>query len=121
MVHLDTNFLIQISVAGSAAHSQFAGWESSREVVSVIAWAEFLCGPMDSTGETLAQQILPQPEPFLSTDAALAARFFNQSGRRSRSLPDCMIAAVAVRCGARLATLNTGDFQPLTDYGLILA
>jgi predicted nucleic acid-binding protein len=63
----------------------------------------------------------PIPEPFLPVDAALAASLFNHTGRRSRSLADCMIAAVAIRCGAKLATLNTGDFQPLTGHGLILA
>jgi predicted nucleic acid-binding protein len=123
MIHLDTNFLIQISVAGSAAHVQFAAWVSAQELVNVstIAWAEFLCGPMDATGEALARQIFPQPEPFLSTDAVLASSLFNQSGRRSRSLADCMIAAVAIRCGARLATHNTADFQVLSRHGLILA
>ena len=52
MIHLDTNFLIQISVAGSVAHTQFAAWASAQEVlnVSTIAWAEFLCGPMDACG-----------------------------------------------------------------------
>jgi hypothetical protein len=45
MIHLDTNFLIQISVTGSAAHAQFAAWSSIPETfnVSTIAWAEFLC------------------------------------------------------------------------------
>jgi predicted nucleic acid-binding protein len=101
MIHLDTNFLIQISVVGSVAHTQFAAWASVQEVVNVstIAWAEFLCGPMDAAGEAFAQQIFPQPEPFLSADAAHAASLFNQTGRRSRSLADCMIAAVAMRCG----------------------
>lgn len=123
MIHLDTNFLIQISVAGSVAHAQFAAWGAAQEAVNVstIAWAEFLCGPMDATGEALARQIFPQPEPFVAADAAMAASLFNQTGRRSRSLADCMIAAVAMRCGARLATLNAGDFQPLTSHGLNLA
>lgn len=89
--------------------------------VSSIAWAEFLCGPMDATAEALARQIFPNPEPFLTTDAAPAASLFNQTGRRSRTLADCMIAAVAIRCGARLATINIGDFQPFTQHGLILA
>jgi predicted nucleic acid-binding protein len=122
MIHLDTNFLIEISVAGSVAHAQFAAWISAQETLNVctIAWAEFLCGPMDATGEALARQIFPQPEPFLPADAVLAATLFNQTGRRSRSLADCMIAAVAVRCGAKLATRNTEDFQPHTSHGLIL-
>jgi predicted nucleic acid-binding protein len=122
MIHLDTNFLIEISVASSVAHAQFAVWVCDQEVlnVSTIAWAEFLCGPVDATGEALARQIFPQPEPFLPADAVLAARLFNQTGRRSRSLADCMIAAVAIRCGAKLATHNTGDFEPLAPHGLML-
>ena len=60
----------------------------------------------------MARQIFPLPEPFLAADAGLAARLFNQTGRRLRSLADCMIAAVAIRCGARLATNNVADNQP---------
>jgi len=42
MIHLDTNFLIQISVAGSGAHAQFVVWISDQEAlnVSTIAWAD---------------------------------------------------------------------------------
>jgi predicted nucleic acid-binding protein len=123
VIHFDTNFLIQITVAGSSAHLQFQTWAATGEVfnVSSIAWGEFLCGPLDTTAESLARQVFPNPEPFLPDDAALAAKLFNQTGRRSRTLADCMIAAVAVRCGAKLATVNTSDFQPMVQYGLMLA
>jgi predicted nucleic acid-binding protein len=123
MIHFDTNFLIQTVVAGSAAHEKFRGWTQAQEVcnASSIAWAEFLCGPLDAPAEAIARQIFPQPEPFLPADAVLSARLFNQTGRRSRSLADCMIAAVAIRCGAKLATSNTADFQPFLPHGLILA
>jgi predicted nucleic acid-binding protein len=89
--------------------------------VSSIAWAEFLCGPLDPPAEAIARHVFPQPEPFLPADAALAARLFNLTGRRSRSLADCMIASVAIRCGAKLATSNTADFQPFLPHGLVLA
>jgi len=32
-----------------------------------------------------------------------------------------MIAAVAIRCDAKLATINAADFQPFTPHGLVLA
>ena len=123
MIHFDTNFLIQAVVVGSVAHEKFRGWTQAQEAcnASSIAWAEFLCGPLDAPGEAIARQIFPHPEPFLSTDAALSARLFNQTGRRSRSLADCMIAAVAIRCRAKLATSNTTDFQPFLPHGLVLA
>ena len=123
MIHFDTNFLIQALVAGSAAHEKFRGWTQAPETcnASSIAWAEFLCGPLDTPAEAIARQIFPNPEPFLPADAVLAAHLFNQTGRRSRSLADCMIAAVAIRCGAKLATSNTADFQPFLPHGLILA
>ena len=122
MIHFDTNFLIQATLAGSPAHAQFNAWASTREALNVssIAWAEFLCGPLDATADALARQIFLNPEPFLPTDSALAASLFNHTGRRSRTLADCMIAAVAIRCGARLATVNTSDFEPLTHHGLVL-
>jgi predicted nucleic acid-binding protein len=54
-------------------------------------------------------------------DTNLAAQLFNHTGRRSRTLADCMIAAVAIRCGVQLATANTADFQPFVTHGLVLA
>ncbi len=122
MIHFDTSFLIQATVAGSSAHKQFRSSSLSGETfnVSSIAWAEFLCGPLDATAESIARQIFPDPEPFLWGDAMLSAKLFNQTGRRSRSLADCMIAAVAIRCNAKLATMNASDFQGLVQHGLIL-
>jgi predicted nucleic acid-binding protein len=123
VIHFDTNFLIQVTVAGSSAHERFRAWAAADEKFTVcsIAWAEFLCGPLDATAESMARQIFPNPEPFLSVDAVLAANLFNQTGRRSRSLADCMIAAVAIRGGAKLATINAADFQPFIKHGLTLA
>lgn len=123
MIHFDTNFLVQITVAGSPADRQFHNWAAAQESfnISSIAWSEFLCGPLDAAAESLARQIFPQPEPFLADDAVQAAKLFNQTGRRSRTLADCMIAAVAIRCGAKLASINTADFQPMVQHGLVLA
>ena len=123
MIHRDTNFLIQCVIAGSPAHEKFRAWTQAQEIcnASTVAWAEFLCGPLDASAEAFARQIFPKPEPFLPADAVLAARLFNQTGRRSRTLADCMIASVAIRCGAKMATSNTDDFQPFVPHGLVLA
>jgi predicted nucleic acid-binding protein len=123
MIHLDTNFLIQALVPGSAAEAKLQAWLTVGEDLSIstIAWAEFLCGPVTTADEALAQMLFAAPEPFLASDARKAAELFNATGRRSRSLADCEIAAVALRCSARLATGNVSDFTLFQSYGLILA
>ena len=123
MIHLDTNFLIQALVPGSAAGSKLQTWLTSGEDlgISTIAWGEFLCGPLTSKDEALAQMLFAAPEPFLASDAHNAAELFNGTGRRSRSLADCQIAAVALRCGAQMATSNLSDFALFQSHGLILA
>jgi predicted nucleic acid-binding protein len=56
--------------------------------------------------------------PVEAADAAKAAELFNLAGRRRGSLADCLIAAVALRCGASLATENRADFAPFVSAGL---
>jgi predicted nucleic acid-binding protein len=123
MIHLDTNFLIQALVPSSAAEAKLQTWLKEGEDlgVSSIAWSEFLCGPLTEKDETLAEMLFPAPEPFLSSDAHKAAELFNATGRRSRSLADCQIAAVALRCHARMATANELDFTLFQSHGLTLA
>jgi len=122
MIHLDTNFLIEALVPGSAAEAKVLGWLAGGESlgISTIAWSEFLCGPMSPQDETLARLILAAPEAFIATDASKAAELFNRTGRRARSLADCQIAAVALRCGVPVATGNTVDFAPFAVHGLSL-
>jgi predicted nucleic acid-binding protein len=123
MVHLDTNFLAQALVPGTTQEGKLKSWLDADEAlgISTIALAEFLCGPLPQGAETLINRMLPSPEPFLRSDAVLAADLFNRSGRRSRSLSDCMIAAVALRSNAALATANIGDFRPFETFGLRIA
>lgn len=124
MVHLDTNFLIEALKPKSAEQARVLGWWSvAHEDVNVssIVWAEFFAGPLSQAHEQTARTFFPSPEPFFAADAEFAAELFNKSGRRSRTLADCMIAAAAIRCGAKLATINTSDFQPFVQHGLTLA
>jgi predicted nucleic acid-binding protein len=123
MIHLDTNFLIQGLVANSAAEAKLRMWRRDGEDVGIssIGWSEFLCGRLTSPEKALAQKLFPAPEPFLASDAHQAAELFNATGRRSRSLADCQIAAVALRCNARLATSNISDFVLFQGHGLKFA
>jgi predicted nucleic acid-binding protein len=122
VVHLDTSFLIQALVAGSSSETKLLHWLSTGETVgiSTIAWSEFLCGPLTSQDEALARSFLTALEPFLLEDARKAAELFRLSGRRSRSLADCQIAAVALRLGARVATANAADIVPFEAHRLLL-
>ena len=123
MVHVDTNFLVAALRPNSAQESQVNAWLLGGEGlgISSVAWAEYLCGPLDATGEAIARQMFPSPEALLSSDAEKAAQLFNLTGRRSRSLADCMIAAVAIHSGAKMATINAAHFQPFLAHGLVLA
>lgn len=122
MVHPDTNFLIAALQPGTPEESQLRQWLVSGEQLglSTVAWAEFLCGPLASADQQLAETLFSSIEPLLSVDAARGAELFNLTGRRSRSLADCLIAAVALRCGAAVATANRDDFDPFVPYGLTL-
>jgi predicted nucleic acid-binding protein len=123
MIHLDTNFLVAALKVGSIEGEKVDQWLTANEPlgISAIGWAEFRCGPLTAQDEAISKQMLPLIEPLSGQDGELAAFLFNQTGRRSRSLSDCMIAAVAIRCGAKLATINQADFQRFAPHGLSLA
>lgn len=95
-------------------------WLSDGEslAMSVIGWTEFLCGPVSLEQVEAVGQLVPQRVAFDEGDAVLAARLFNDSGRRRGSLTDCMIAATAIRNRAPLATTNTDDFRRFSVAGL---
>jgi predicted nucleic acid-binding protein len=122
MIHLDTNFLIRALVKGSPQDEAVHKWLRSEETLgmSTIAWAELLCGPIDSRDVELASIVVPERFPFLEEDAALSARLFNESGRRRGSLADCMIASTALRLKVPLATANPSDFRRLETAGLVV-
>lgn len=123
MIDLDANFLVDVFRRGSSSARLLDRWVHGGELINIssVAWAEFLCGPVESRNSVEARGLLGSIEPLMDSDAVMAAELFNATGRRGRSLPDCMIAAVALRRGARLATLDTADFGRFKNFGLKLA
>ena len=122
MIHLDTSFLIRGLVRNSPEDIKLRTWlrERSQGGMSSIAWAEFLCGPVETSNINLAARIIQDRVPFVDEDAAVAAQLFNLAGRRRGTLIDCMIAAVALRTQASLATANAEDFRRFESVGLVL-
>ena len=119
MIHLDTSFLIRMLEPGSPESHLMETTDSDEPVlVSAVAWAEFLCGPLVPGERELALETLDGQRDCTIEDAAIAARLFNESGRRRGSLPDCLIAAAAMQHGARLATANSTDFRRFESAGL---
>jgi len=120
MIVLDTNFLVMGLVPGSAQDSRLRHWLEDGEIVavSVIVWAEFLCGPVKEEHIRLASQLLPSPAVLLPEDAARGAELYNVTGRRRGSLADCLIAATCLRLDAAIATENLADFRPFEPMGL---
>lgn len=123
LIHFDANFLVEISAERPAPARRVEDWLRGDFVIHVssIVWSEFSCGPLLEHELKDARAMVKLIEPFIEDHAFLAAELFNLTGRRSRSLMDCMIAAHAIRSEAGLATLNLQDFRRFEKFGLRLA
>jgi len=123
VIHLDTSFLIRALVPRSSEDRLLRRWLAEHVVLgmSAVAWAEFLCGPVDERHIELASRVVPDRVPFGEEEAVVAAQLFNTTGRRRGSFVDSLIAATAIRAGARLATSNRSDFSRFVGAGLEFA
>lgn len=123
MIQLDTNVLIGLANAENAVIRAVERWLNARETlaVSAIAWFEFNCGPLEADAINLIEHVVSgRIVVFNAAQAERAAELFNGGGRQRASRWDCMIAAAAIESGARLATLNGGDFARFKSSGLDL-
>ena len=122
MIHLDSSFLIRSCFPGSGEDLLLRQWLSAGELLgaSAVAWAEFQCGPVSTEAASMAAALIDEPEPLDAAAATVAARLFNETGRRRGSLPDCMIAATAIQADATLATSDITDFRRFEPLGLKL-
>ena len=122
MIHLDTSFLIRALQPGSPQDQKLRSWIAEGQTlgISAVAWTEFLCGPISLFDMSLVTRVAGQRRDFSAEHAAIAARLFNESGRRRGSLTDCMIAATAIADKAAIATANESDFRQFEGFGLTL-
>ena len=123
MIHLDTSFLIRALAPGSQEDTRLREWIGANEPLgmSTVAWAEFLCGPINDAALSVASMVVGRQSPFTEETALIAARLFNGSGRRRGTMIDCMIAATALAEEAAVATSNPDDFSRFEAFGLALA
>jgi len=120
-IHLDTNFLIHYIGGGDGeVIRKVEDWlmEGVAIHVSAMAWAEFQCGPLQAGENATALELLHSVLPVTCELAVEAGRLFQATGRRSRSLADCLIAATAISGHVPLATNNRSDFEPFIPHGL---
>ncbi|MEX1115452.1 MAG: PIN domain-containing protein [Akkermansiaceae bacterium] len=123
MIHLDTNYLVDVATVGSVGGAKVHAWLKAGKSVttSAVAWSEFCNGPLSKPQKDATFAVLDRKiTDFTWREAEEASRLFNLSGRRHGSHADCMIAAAAILSGFPLATFNTADFQRLVPFGLVL-
>lgn len=123
MIHFDTNALVALPLWAREGHPAIARvLAGEAAAASAVVWYEFLSGPLATDEAKLARAFLQgRVLPIAEEDAELAARLFNAAGRKRGLKTDALIAAVALRAGAELVTLNTADFTPFVAQGLRLA
>lgn len=124
MICLDANYLIGGTSKQRPESGHLLAWIDAGETfcAPAPAWYEFLCGPLETDAvEAMKDLVGERIVPFDSDSSALAAELFNKIGRPRTRRVDVMIAAIAIRQGAKLATLNTAHFEPMVKHGLELA
>lgn len=123
MICLDTNFLIGgVTEARPESHLLLTWFKAGETFCTPApAWYEFLCGPVSPPQIHAMLAFLNKGIiPFEASQAEIAARLFNAVERPRRLRVDAMIAATAISQKARLATLNTEDYQRFSPHGLEL-
>lgn len=122
MICLDTNYLIRSLVENSAEASDLVTWARSGEslVTPMVAWYEFLCGPVNEEHVQTVRGFLSEVIPFDERQAEEAARLINATGRKRSLRIDATIAGCAITANAKLATDNRNDFELFRPCGLQL-
>ena len=124
MICLDANFLIGGVIEARPESRHLLAWVEAGETfcTTAPAWYEFLCGPVSRPQvNTMLAFLSKGIIPFDASQALIAALLFNAVEGSRHLRVDAMKAAAAISQMARLATLNTEDFNLFDPHGLELA
>ena len=124
MILVDTSAWIEFQRStGSLAHLRLATAIGAGERLATtgLVLLEFLAGARDERQAEDFRRLLarctfvPLEEPFDHETAAALYRLCRQEGTTIRRLPDCLIAAVAIRTGAELLHQDA-DFDAIARH-----
>jgi predicted nucleic acid-binding protein len=123
VIHLDTSVLID-ALAGprrSAAALRQMIEDGERILVSTLVLYEWLRGPRRKEEVAAQEALFPRAAAvvFGVEEAVLAADLYRGARPRARMV-DLAVAACALIHGARLWTLNPGDFRDVPNLVLVV-
>lgn len=122
MTLLDTSVLVEAFHARSATSAQLraAIQDGERLALCTLVLYEWQRGPRLPEERAAQEAILPSADawPFGPVEALLAAELYRRVTRPRQREIDLAIAACALVRGARLWTLNRGDFADIPDLAL---
>ena len=122
IVHLDTSVIVDAltGVRRSAASLERTVVRGHVIATSTLALYEWLRGPRTADEIEDQEALLPSGEArgFGPTEAARAADLYRSLKRARGRDMDIAIAACALEHGARLWTLNPGDFRDMPGLEL---
>ncbi len=128
MILVDSSAWIEFQRAtGSPAHLRLQAAVESGEPLATMGtvWLEVLAGARDDRQARDLRRLLGRcaflrlEEPPDHEAAAALYRKCRRAGRAVRRLPDCLIAAVAIRTGAELLHQD-GDFNTITLHSQLV-
>jgi predicted nucleic acid-binding protein len=124
-VHLDTTVLVDALTGSRKSLARLERTVAAGHVIalSTLVLYEWLRGPRTDDDLTVQERLLPAADarPFGDEEAATAARIYRGLTRARGRDMDIAIAACAIADGARLWTLNPGDFRDLPGLSLYSA